>query len=121
MIAALNAAELATVLQGDGPFTVFAPTDDAFAKLSKGTLDSLLRTKNRDKLISILKLHVASGRACAADALAADRIATLQKEVVRVRVVDGKARVNEANIIKIDIDASNGVIHVIGAVLMPHE
>lgn len=121
LMAALTTAELATVLQGDGPFTVFAPTDEAFAKLPKGTLDSLLKTENRDKLVSILKLHVASGRAFAADALTADKITTLQKEVVRVRLVDGKARVNDAAIVKTDIDASNGVIHVIDTVLMPHE
>ncbi|MCK6486483.1 MAG: fasciclin domain-containing protein [Phycisphaerae bacterium] len=121
LIAALTAADLATALQGDGPFTVFAPTDEAFAKLPKGTLDSLLKSENKEKLASILKLHVASGRAFATDALAAGKVSTLQKEVVRVRMVDGKARVNDANIVKTDIDASNGVIHVIDTVLMPHE
>lgn len=121
LIAALTAADLATALQGDGPFTVFAPTDEAFAKLPKGTLDSLLKSENNEKLASILKLHVASGRAFATDALAAGKVSTLQKEVVRVRMVDGKARVNDANIVKTDIDASNGVIHVIDTVLMPHE
>jgi hypothetical protein len=121
LIAALTAADLAKVLQGDGPFTVFAPSDEAFSKQPEGTLDSLLKPENRDQLVSILKLHVASGRAFAADALAADRITTLQKEVVRVRMVDGKPRVNDANIVKADIDASNGVIHVIDAVLLPQE
>jgi len=119
LIAALTTAELATVLQGDGPFTVFAPTDEAFAKLPRGTVDSLLKTENREKLVSILKLHVASGRAYASDALAAEKIPSLQKEIVRVRIVDGKPRVNDANIVKTDIDASNGVIHVIDTVLMP--
>ena len=121
LIAALTAADLAKVLQGDGPFTVFAPTDEAFAKLPKGTLDSWLKSENKAKLVSILKLHVVSGRDFAADALAADKIATLQKEVVRVRLVDGKPRVNDANIVRTDIDASNGVIHVIDTVLMPHD
>ncbi len=121
LVAALTAADLAKVLQGDGPFTVFAPTDEAFAKLPQGTLDSLLKSENKDKLVSILKLHVASGRAFAADALAADTITTLQNEVVRVRMVNGKPRVNDANIVKTDIDASNGVIHVIDTVLMPRE
>lgn len=119
LIAALTTAELATVLQGDGPFTVFAPTDEAFAKLPQGTVDSLLKTENREKLVSILKLHVASGRAYASDALAAEKIPSLQKEVVRVRMVDGKPRANDALIVKTDIDASNGVVHVIDTVLMP--
>jgi uncharacterized surface protein with fasciclin (FAS1) repeats len=121
LMSALTATDLSTVLQGDGPFTVFAPTDEAFSKLPKGTLDSLLKSENKEKLVSILKLHVASGRAFAADALAADKITTLQKEVVRVRLVDGKPRVNDANIVKADIDAANGVIHVIDTVLMPRE
>lgn len=119
LIAALTAADLAKVLQGDGPFTVFAPTDEAFAKLPRGTLDSLLKPENRDQLVSILKLHVVSGRAFAADALAADKVTTIQKGVIRVRVVDGKPRVNDAAIVKTDLDASNGVIHVIDAVLLP--
>ena len=118
---ALTKAGLVDALKGDSPFTVFAPTDDAFAKIPEGTVDSLLKTENREKLVSILKLHVASGRAYAADALAADKITTLQKEIVRVRMVDGKPRVNYANIFKTEIDASNGLIHVIDAVLMPHE
>lgn len=121
LIAALNAADLAKVLQGDGPFTVFAPTDEAFAKLPEGTLDSLLKPESKDKLTAILMLHVASGRAFAADALEANKIPTLQKEDVRVRVVDGKPRVNDAVIIKTDIDAANGVIHVIDTVLMPKD
>jgi transforming growth factor-beta-induced protein len=119
LITALKAADLATVLQGDGPFTVFAPTDEAFAKLPNGTLDSLLKPENRDQLVAFLKLHVVSGRSFASDALAADRITTLQKGVVRVRMVGGKPRVNDAAIIKTDLDASNGVIHVIDAVLLP--
>ncbi|MFN0060152.1 MAG: fasciclin domain-containing protein [Planctomycetota bacterium] len=121
LIAALTAADLATVLQGAGPFTVFAPTDDAFKKLPAGTLENLLRPESRDLLVSILKLHVASGRAFAADALAAEKITTLDKGVVRVRIVDGKPRANEAVIVKTDIDALNGVIHVIDTVLLPRE
>ncbi len=119
LLAAISTAELTGALQSDGPFTVFAPTDEAFAKLPAGTVDSLLRPENRDKLVSILKYHVASGRAFAADALKTEEIKTLQGGTVRVRIVNGKPRANDAMIVKTDIDASNGVVHVIDTVLMP--
>jgi len=119
LVAALSAADLASVLEGKGPFTVFAPTDEAFAKLPAGTVDSLLRPENRGKLIDILKYHVASGRVFATEALSAKSIKTLQGGTLNVRM-DGKtARVGEAGIVKTDVDASNGVIHVIDTVLLP--
>lgn len=119
LAAALKAGGLVGALKGDGPFTVFAPTDEAFAKLPKGTLESLLRPENKDKLVSILKYHVVSGRVFAEDALKAGKAKTLQKSEVWIRISDGKPKVNDATIAKVDIDASNGVIHVIDSVLMP--
>ncbi|MCG8409041.1 MAG: fasciclin domain-containing protein [Phycisphaerales bacterium] len=119
LTAALKAAGLVDALKGDGPFTVFAPTDEAFAKLPKGTLESLLKPENKEKLVSILKYHVVSGRVFAEDALRAGKARTIQKSEVWIRTSDGKPKVNDATIAKVDIDASNGVIHVIDGVLIP--
>ena len=119
LAAALGAAELAELLQGDGPFTVFAPTDKAFAKLPKGTVESLLKEENRDKLQAILKYHVVPGKVGLADALAAAKAETANGESVSIAFSDGKVRVNEAAIIDADIATSNGVIHVIDSVLLP--
>ena len=116
---ALQAAGLVDALQGDGPFTVFAPTDAAFAKLPAGTVESLLKPENREKLAAVLKFHVVAGRAFAADALATGEFKTLGGQMVRVRLQDGKPFVNDAPISATDIDASNGVIHVIDSVLLP--
>lgn len=121
LAAALGAAGLAEALQTKGPFTVFAPTDEAFAALPTGTVEELLKPENRSKLVSILKYHVVSGRLYADQALSAGRAMTLQEGKVLVAVKNGTARVNDAKILKTDIEASNGVIHVIGKVLMPSE
>lgn len=119
LLAAVKAAGLAEVLGGDGPFTVFAPTDEAFRKLPKGTLEKLLQPENVGTLRTILKYHVVAGRVFANDALEAREATTLADETVRVRVREGALRVNGARIVKADVDARNGVIHVIDQVLLP--
>lgn len=119
LLTAAMKAGLAETLQKDGPFTVFAPTDDAFAKLPEGTIASLLQPENREKLASILKFHVVSGRVYSDQALKAGTAKTLFGAPISIRVVDGKAKVQDANLVKTDIDASNGVIHVIDSVILP--
>ncbi|MBI1250815.1 MAG: fasciclin domain-containing protein [Alphaproteobacteria bacterium] len=119
LVAAVQAAGLVDTLKGDGPFTVFAPTDAAFAKLPAGTVENLLRPENRAQLTAILTYHVVPGRVTAADL--AGR--TAQPETVQGRSVsiDGRngVKVNGANVVMADVAASNGVIHVIDTVLMP--
>ena len=119
LLAAVKAAGLAEVLSGEGPFTVFAPTDEAFAKLPKGTVESLLKPENKDKLISILKYHVVAGRVYSEDAVAAKKATSLEGSKIEISVGKDGAKINSSKLIKTDIDASNGVIHVIDAVLMP--
>jgi len=119
LLAAATAAGLAPTLSKEGPFTVFAPTDAAFAKLPAGTVESLLQPENREKLVAILTYHVVPGRVYAADALAAGQAATVQKGTLRITVKDGKAKVQNAAIVATDINAGNGVIHVIDTVLLP--
>ena len=119
LAAALKAAGLVEALQGDGPFTVFAPTDDAFAKLPRGTVESLLEPGNRARLQAILKYHVIPGRLTASQALEAGSARTLQGESLQLRLSDGGLKVNDAGIVSIDLDTSNGVIHVIDSVLIP--
>ncbi|MEW4489126.1 fasciclin domain-containing protein [Thalassoglobus sp. JC818] len=119
LIAAAQAAGLAEVLDQQGPFTVFAPTDEAFAKLPAGTVESLLKPENKAKLASILKYHVVPGRIYSEGALEAGKAKTLQGASVEIGVQSGHAKVNDANLIATDIDASNGVIHVVDSVLMP--
>ena len=119
LIAAAKAAGLVDALSAEGPLTVFAPTDEAFAKLPAGTVESLLKPENRDKLASILKYHVVSGRVYSDDAVAAKSAKTLQGQTIKIAVENGKAMINNAKLLKTDIDASNGVIHVIDAVLLP--
>ncbi|QOJ16413.1 MAG: fasciclin domain-containing protein [Phycisphaeraceae bacterium] len=119
LLAAVKAAGLADVLMGEGPFTVLAPTDEAFSKLPPGTVESLLKPENREKLVAILTYHVIPGRAYAKDAVAAETAATIEGSKVRFRVVDGRLTASGANVVATDIEASNGVIHVIDAVIMP--
>jgi uncharacterized surface protein with fasciclin (FAS1) repeats len=120
LVAALTAADLATALGGDGPFTVFAPSNDAFAKLPAGTVDDLVKPENKDKLTAILKLHVVAGKHMAADFTdkTAD-VATLGGEHVTVTGKDGAVHVGTAKVTSADLGTSNGVIHVIDTVLMP--
>jgi len=119
LLAAAEAAGLSRTLAQGGPFTVFAPTDEAFAKLGDETLTSLLEPENREKLAEILKYHIVSGRVFSPDALAAKSATTLQGGKLAITQQDGKAMVGEAGIVATDIDAANGVIHVIDTVLMP--
>ena len=119
LLAAVKAAGLVETLSGEGPFTVFAPTDEAFAKLPKGTLEGLLKPENKDKLAAILTYHVVKGRVYSEAAVAAKAATTVQGGTVKISASDKGAFVNESKIVKTDIDASNGVIHVIDAVLLP--
>lgn len=117
LVAAVTAADLVETLKSPGPFTVFAPTDEAFAALPAGTVDSLLLPENQDQLIAILTYHVVPGALLSGDVLAADELTTVQGQKVVIDAVN--VRVNDANLIDIDIEASNGVIHVIDSVLLP--
>ena len=119
LLAAAKAAGLVDALSGDKELTVFAPTDEAFAKLPKGTVEDLLKPENKDKLAGILKYHVVEGRVYSEDALAAKSAKTLQGASVKISVKDGAAYVDGAKILTTDIDASNGVIHVIDSVILP--
>jgi len=121
LVAAVQAAGLVETLKGDGPFTVFAPTDAAFAALPDGTVESLLRPENREQLVAVLTYHVVPGRVTAEQVVTLDRATTVQGADVRIAVRDGAVRVNESNVVTTDIMASNGVIHVIDAVLLPPE
>lgn len=119
LLAAAKAAGLVEALSGKGPLTVFAPTDDAFAKLPKGTVESLLEPGNKGKLAAILKYHVVSGRVYSPEAVEAGAAKTLQGAALTIKVADGVAKVNDAKLLATDIDAANGVIHVIDSVLLP--
>lgn len=115
----LAAADLVSALEGDGPFTVFAPTDEAFAKLPKETVESLLRPENKEKLAGILKYHVVSGRVFSGDAVKAGSAKSLQGSSPRITSTGGSVSVDGAKVVSADIDATNGVIHVIDTVIMP--
>jgi uncharacterized surface protein with fasciclin (FAS1) repeats len=119
LLAAVDAAGLTHELMGEGPFTVFAPTDGAFGALPEGTVASLLEPENRDRLRAILTYHVASGRLYGADLLEKGEAKTLSGGTVSVRMTNDRLQANEARILATDIDASNGVVHVIDAVLIP--
>lgn len=119
LVAAVKAAELVEVLKGEGPFTVFAPTNAAFAKLPAGTIESLLKPENKDTLIGILTYHVVAGKVMAADVVKLDSATSVQGQNIAVMVKDGKVMVNNANVVATDIKASNGVIHVIDTVILP--
>jgi len=119
LLAAVKAAGLAETLSGEGPFTVFAPTDEAFAKLPAATLSDLLKPENKDKLAAILKYHVVAGRVYSEDAVAAKSANTVQGAAIAIKANDKGAFVNDAKILKTDVDASNGVIHVIDSVILP--
>ncbi|MEZ6138484.1 MAG: fasciclin domain-containing protein [Pirellulaceae bacterium] len=121
LIAAAKAAGLADALMGETELTVFAPTDEAFAKLPAGTVKSLLEPENKSKLADILKYHVVAGRVYSENALEAKTAKTLQGSKITISVMNGKAKVNNASLVATDIDAANGVIHVIDAVILPPE
>jgi uncharacterized surface protein with fasciclin (FAS1) repeats len=120
LIAAVEAAGLVDTLKGDGPFTVFAPTDEAFAKLPDGTVDDLLKPENKDKLVAILTYHVVPGKIMSGDISGkSTEVKTVQGDMLSVDATDG-VKVDEAKVVKADISASNGVIHVIDTVVMPN-
>jgi len=116
---ALQAADLVTTLKGAGPFTVFAPTDEAFAKLPAGTLENLLKPENKAKLRRILAYHVVSGTVMAGDVVKVQSANAVSGDTVKIGAQNGGVTVNQANVVKTDIIASNGVIHVIDAVMLP--
>jgi uncharacterized surface protein with fasciclin (FAS1) repeats len=116
---ALTAADLVATLKGPGPFTVFAPTDEAFAKLPAGTLDDLLKPENKDTLRRILTYHVVAGEVRAADVVKLRSAKAVSGDTITVKVGDGKVHVDGASVTTTDIDASNGVIHVIDTVILP--
>jgi uncharacterized surface protein with fasciclin (FAS1) repeats len=118
LVAAVKAAGLVETLQGKGPFTVFAPTDEAFAKLPKGTVEDLLKPENKQKLVSILTYHVVPGTVMAADVKTMEA-KTVQGQPVNLKVSDSGVTINDAKIVKTDLVANNGVIHVIDTVILP--
>ena len=119
LVAAVKAAGLADTLKGPGPFTVFAPTDEAFAKLPAGTVESLLKPENKDKLRSILLYHVVPGKLMAQDVLNVHSAKTADGQSIDIRTMNGEVMVDNARVTKTDIVTSNGVIHVIDSVLLP--
>ena len=119
LVAAVTAAGLVETLKGDGPFTVFAPTDAAFAKLPEGTIEELLKPENKDKLTSILTYHVVPGKVLAADVVKLDSAKTVQGAEVAIAVEGQAVKVAGANVTATDIECTNGVIHVIDAVILP--
>jgi uncharacterized surface protein with fasciclin (FAS1) repeats len=120
LVAALQAAGLADTLKGKGPFTVFAPTDEAFKKLPAGTVESLLKPENKEKLRAILLYHVVAGDVTAAQAMKLSSAKTVNGQELKLSVHGGTVMVNDARVVKADIVASNGVIHVIDTVLIPN-
>ncbi|MCD1617483.1 fasciclin domain-containing protein [Salipiger marinus] len=118
LLAAAEAAGLVDTLKGDGPFTVFAPTDEAFAALPEGTVDTLLQPENKDQLTSILTYHVVPGKVMSTDLTNGMEAETVQGSMVTI-MTEGGVTVDGANVVTADVEASNGVIHVIDAVIMP--
>jgi uncharacterized surface protein with fasciclin (FAS1) repeats len=124
LVTAVKAANLVETLQGDGPFTVFAPTNDAFNKLPAGTLDTLLKPENVEQLKSILTYHVIAGEVKSSDLKDGQVVSTVQGATLTVNITDGKvtltdAKGNKSTVVTADVDASNGVVHIIDAVVLP--
>lgn len=119
LVAAVQAAGLVETLKGEGPFTVFAPTDEAFAKLPDGAVENLLKPENKDQLVSVLTYHVVPGKVMSGDIAGKElNAATVQGDEVSIDATNG-VKVDDANVVTADVEASNGVIHVIDAVIMP--
>jgi len=118
LVAAVKAGDLVETLNSDGPFTVFAPTNAAFGNLPDGTLDMLLKPENKDKLRNILTYHVVPGKIMSSDLEDGQMVETVQGNKIKVSLGDG-AMINGANVVNADIEASNGVVHIIDAVIMP--
>jgi len=119
LVAAVTAAELVDVLKSDGPFTVFAPTDEAFAALPEGTVADLLKPENKDQLIAVLTYHVVPGRVTSGDVVKLTEAATVQGSTIDIKVKEDKVYIDNAQVVAVDIEASNGIIHVIDAVILP--
>jgi uncharacterized surface protein with fasciclin (FAS1) repeats len=119
LAAALDAADLVDTLKGTGPFTVFAPTDEAFAKLPAGTVENLLKPENKDQLVSILTYHVVPGKVMAAEVVKLDEAKTVNGKMLDIETKDDVVMVNKAKVTAADVAASNGVIHVVDTVILP--
>jgi len=119
LVKAVQAADLTATLEGPGPFTVFAPTDQAFAKLPAGTLESLLKPENKDKLRAILTYHVVAGEVNAAEVVKLTSVKTVEGANLKIAADNGSVMVDNAKVVKADIRTSNGIIHVIDAVMLP--
>jgi uncharacterized surface protein with fasciclin (FAS1) repeats len=119
LVAAVQAAELVETLNGPGPFTVFAPTNDAFAALPAGTLDNLLKPESKEKLTGILTYHVVSGKVMSGDLGDGQVVTTLNGQSLKVTIKDGKVMINGAIVVAADLEGTNGVVHVIDAVMLP--
>jgi len=121
LVAAVQAAGLEETLRGEGPFTVFAPTDEAFAALPEGTVENLLKPENKDQLIAILTYHVVPGKVTSEDVVKVKEVKSVNGKAIPIAVTDGKVNVDNATVVQVDIMASNGVIHVIDAVMLPDD
>ena len=121
LAAALEAAGLVETLKGAGPFTVFAPTDEAFAKLPAGTVESLLKPENKDQLTAVLTYHVVPGKVMSQDVAGIDEARTVNGEMIDIEVDGSTIKVNDATVTAADVSAANGVIHVIDTVILPPE
>lgn len=119
LLAAADAAGLVDTLKGDGPLTVFAPTDAAFAALPAGTVENLLKPENKDQLVKVLTYHVVPGKAEAKDVVGLDMVKSVEGSEIDITAEGGKVMVNDATVVTADIAASNGVIHVIDKVILP--
>jgi uncharacterized surface protein with fasciclin (FAS1) repeats len=119
LVTAVKAAGLVETLSGEGPFTVFAPTNEAFENLPEGVLESLLKPENKDQLVAVLTYHVVSGSVMSTDLKDGMKAETVQGESATVKLNYGKAKIDNANVVAADVKASNGVVHVIDAVILP--
>jgi len=120
LVAALEAGDLVGTLKSDGPYTVFAPNDEAFAKLPEGTVEMLLLPENKDKLVAILTYHVVPGNVTAAEVVTMQTAMTANGEALSIRVVDETVFINDSRVVAADIGASNGIIHVVDTVILPN-
>lgn len=119
LVAAVKAAGLVETLQGDGPFTVFAPTNAAFAALPEGTVENLLKPENKDQLVAILTYHVVGAKVMSTDLKDGQTAGTVNGKNITVKLAGGKAMINDATVVAADVKASNGVVHVIDKVILP--
>ncbi len=119
LVAAVKAAGLVETLSGSGPFTVFAPTDEAFAKLPEGTIEHLLKPENKDQLVAILTYHVVPGTVTSGEVVTLTSAPTVQGSPLSIQVKEGAVMINNATVTAVDVEATNGVVHVIDTVLLP--